>query len=60
MDYASNIAPRSFPDSLDTEVFSFLALEAAWTHADAEREHEIRDALYPRIHQFSDMRTCPM
>jgi glutamate-1-semialdehyde 2,1-aminomutase len=41
VDYASNIEPPTYPDGLDTEVFSFQALEAAWNHAKApeEREH---------------------
>ena len=40
-DYASNIAPPTFPDGLDTEVFSFDALEKAWEKAkwQSEREH---------------------
>ena len=40
VDYASNIAPPTFPDGLDTEVFSRDALEAAWTHAEAPRDRE--------------------
>jgi spore coat polysaccharide biosynthesis protein SpsF (cytidylyltransferase family) len=40
-DYASNVDPRTFPDGLDVECFSFAALERAWhdAHAQAEREH---------------------
>ncbi|MBI2524607.1 MAG: glycosyltransferase family protein [Candidatus Rokubacteria bacterium] len=40
-DYVSNVHPPTYPDGLDTEVFSFGALEQAWTHArePAEREH---------------------
>jgi glutamate-1-semialdehyde 2,1-aminomutase len=40
-DYVSNVEPPTFPDGLDTEVFSFAALEEAWKHATetAEREH---------------------
>ncbi len=40
-DYASNIHPPSYPDGLDVEVFSFQALEKAWTEAKfpSEREH---------------------
>jgi glutamate-1-semialdehyde 2,1-aminomutase len=40
-DYASNVSPPTFPDGLDTEVFTFKALEAAWRKAAAapEREH---------------------
>lgn len=40
-DYVSNFAPRRYPDGLDTEVFSFAALERAWREArlPSEREH---------------------
>jgi glutamate-1-semialdehyde aminotransferase/spore coat polysaccharide biosynthesis protein SpsF (cytidylyltransferase family)/predicted dehydrogenase len=41
LDYASNAMVRSYPDGLDTEIFSFLALERAWHEAtkSSEREH---------------------
>lgn len=41
LDYASNAMVRSYPDGLDTEVFSFAALERAWHEASktSEREH---------------------
>ncbi len=41
LDYASNVMVRSYPDGLDTEVFSFAALEKAWHEAakPSEREH---------------------
>jgi len=40
-DYASNTLCYTYPDGLDTEVFSFAALERAWTEAvkPSEREH---------------------
>jgi glutamate-1-semialdehyde aminotransferase/spore coat polysaccharide biosynthesis protein SpsF (cytidylyltransferase family) len=40
-DYASNILRYTYPDGLDTEVFSFSALERAWREArkPSEREH---------------------
>jgi len=40
-DYVSNFADRRYPDGLDTEVFSFAALERAWREAAlaSEREH---------------------
>ena len=40
-DYVSNTDPPTFPDGLDTEVFSFEALERAWREAklQSEREH---------------------
>jgi spore coat polysaccharide biosynthesis protein SpsF len=41
VDYACNTLPPTFPDGLDTEVFSFAALEQAWQKAKlvSEREH---------------------
>jgi glutamate-1-semialdehyde 2,1-aminomutase len=40
-DYASNVAPPTFPDGLDTEVLTFRALEVAWQEAEepGAREH---------------------
>ena len=40
-DYCSNSLTRTYPRGLDTEVFSFKALEEAWDEAkkDYEREH---------------------
>jgi spore coat polysaccharide biosynthesis protein SpsF len=40
-DYVSNIAPPTYPDGLDTYVFTFKALERAWKEAKDtyEREH---------------------
>jgi spore coat polysaccharide biosynthesis protein SpsF len=41
VDYVSNTQPPTYPDGLDTEVFSFAALEQAWREAtlSSEREH---------------------
>src|SRR5665213_460225 len=41
LDYVSNVSPPTFPDGLDTEVFTFSALERAWRHATSPsaREH---------------------
>jgi spore coat polysaccharide biosynthesis protein SpsF (cytidylyltransferase family) len=41
IDYASNYKPPTFPDGLDTEVFSFAAIDEAQGRADrpSEREH---------------------
>jgi glutamate-1-semialdehyde 2,1-aminomutase len=41
VDYASNTLEPTFPDGLDIEVFSFVALEAAWKEAKGsdQREH---------------------
>lgn len=40
-DYASNCFPPTWPDGLDTEVFTFAALDTAWREADmrSQREH---------------------
>jgi len=40
-DYACNVIRYTYPDGLDTEVFSFAALEQAWREASkpSEREH---------------------
>jgi spore coat polysaccharide biosynthesis protein SpsF len=48
-DYVSNIDPPTFPDGLDTEVFSFSTLERAWRNATlrSQREHV---TLYIRNH----------
>jgi glutamate-1-semialdehyde 2,1-aminomutase len=40
VDYVSNIAPPTFPDGLDIEVFSFQALETAWNKAKTPKERE--------------------
>ena len=66
LDYASNAMVRTYPDGLDTEVFSFAALERAWHEASkaSEREHVtpylrsekfrtanvVSDSLYPCQH----------
>lgn len=41
VDYAANNHPPTYPNGLDTEVFSLAALEQAWREADllSEREH---------------------
>ncbi len=40
-DYASNTLKRTYPDGLDTEVFTYKVLERAWKNAKwaSEREH---------------------
>ena len=40
VDYASNILPPTYPDGLDTEVFTFQALETAWREAKEPQERE--------------------
>jgi spore coat polysaccharide biosynthesis protein SpsF len=39
-DFVSNNHPATFPDGLDTEVFSFEALENAWKNAKKQYERE--------------------
>lgn len=39
-DYVSNVIERTYPDGLDTEVFSRDALERAWREAEWESERE--------------------
>lgn len=39
-DYASNVEPPTFPDGLDTEVFTFAALERAWREATSRHDRE--------------------
>jgi len=55
VDYASNVNPPTYPDGLDTEVFSFAALETAWRQAKQAREREhvtpyIRESGQFRLH----------
>lgn len=52
-DYASNIAPPTYPDGLDTEVFTFAALERA--QREANRPHQ-REHVTPFIREASDFR----
>jgi len=40
LDYMSNVSPPTFPDGLDTEIFTFSALERAWRSASAPRARE--------------------
>ena len=40
VDYASNIMPPTFPDGLDTEVFTFQALEKAWQKSMKQHDRE--------------------
>jgi len=59
VDYIANICPPTFPDGLDTEVFSFQALERAWRDAKEpyQREHVtpfIRESGLFRIENLSN------
>jgi glutamate-1-semialdehyde 2,1-aminomutase/spore coat polysaccharide biosynthesis protein SpsF len=39
-DYASNCYPPTYPDGLDTECFTFAALEAAWNEAKSQVDRD--------------------
>ncbi len=39
-DYVSNTQPRTFPDGINVEVFSFQALQTAWNKAKEQQERE--------------------
>jgi len=53
---ANNFPPRSYPLGLDTEVFSFEALERAWQEAKDPRE---REHVTPYIREHPDLfKTC--
>ena len=59
-DYASNINPPTYPDGLDTEVFSFRALENAHRNATTnyDREHVTpflrKNSRFKAVNLFSD------
>lgn len=40
VDYASNVAPPTYPDGLDIEVFSFQALQTTWESAKQPQDRE--------------------
>ncbi|QFY62024.1 aminotransferase class III-fold pyridoxal phosphate-dependent enzyme [Rhizobium grahamii] len=40
VDYGSNIAPPTYPDGLDTEVFTYAALKRAWQETQEPFDHE--------------------
>jgi spore coat polysaccharide biosynthesis protein SpsF (cytidylyltransferase family) len=52
-DYVSNCHPPTYPDGLDTEVFSFQALRKAWVRAISpfEREH-VTPFIWRRPYKF--------
>ena len=47
-DYASNVSPRTYPRGLDTEVFTFDALDRAWREA---REPHQREHVTPYLYE---------
>jgi spore coat polysaccharide biosynthesis protein SpsF len=52
-DYVSNTLSPTYPDGLDTEIFTFAALKQAWEQAElkSEREH-VTSFIYKRPDQF--------
>lgn len=54
--YVNNFMQRTYPDGLDTEVFSFAALEQAWQSATlkSEREH-VTPYLYKHPERFAQV-----
>ena len=52
-DYVANDMPSTFPDGLDTEVFTFKALQTAWEQAAAPREREHVTPYIRESNQFS-------
>lgn len=48
VDYVSNVHPPTYPDGLDTEVFSRAALERAWREASPD-SHRDREHVSPYI-----------
>ncbi|MEK4711619.1 glycosyltransferase family protein [Sporosarcina sp. FSL K6-5500] len=59
IDYASNALERTFPRGLDTEVFSFEALQKAHEHASLEKDREHVTAFFytnPEQFQYVNLR----
>jgi len=52
-DYVSNVVELTFPDGLDTEVFSMAALSKAWKEAKAQGEREHVTTLFRQSDRFS-------
>ena len=52
VDYASNTQPPTFPDGLDIEVFSFIALETAFSQASEQSDKEHVTPFIRRSDQF--------
>ena len=40
VDYGSNVEPPTYPDGVDTEVFTFASLETAWKQATSRHDRE--------------------
>ncbi|MBA3696901.1 MAG: aminotransferase class III-fold pyridoxal phosphate-dependent enzyme [Methylotenera sp.] len=63
VDYMANVSPATYPDGLDTEVFSFEALKTAWQKAQlpSEREHVtpfIRESGNFKTSNFAHTQDC--
>ena len=57
-DYACNVSPRTYPRGLDTEVFSFDALDRAWREArEAHQREHVTPYLYehPQIFKLASL-----
>lgn len=54
-DYTSNCTHPTFPDGLDTEVFTFSALEAAYLNASSSEE---REHVTPYLYAEKSKNTC--
>ena len=57
VDYAGNTVPATYPDGLDTEVFTFAALQTAWQDAAEPRE---REHVTPYIRESQRFRTLAL
>ena len=53
VDYAANNVPPTYPDGLDTEVFTFKALEIAWNQAKEPQQREHVTPFIRESDQFS-------
>ena len=64
-DYVSNVDPPTFPDGLDTEVFSFSALDRAWREDLLSPSASMSRPTFESIQSYSAalmsliVRTCP-
>lgn len=60
--YATNIYPPTYPDGLDTEVFTRLALSTAWEHANRPSDRDtVTQYIYRNRYQFPHANlTCPL
>lgn len=61
-DYASNCYPPTYPDGLDTECFTFAALEASWREATSPIDRDcLTQFIVRNRHRFKVVNlTCPL